>query len=242
MQNMLDFRPPRIARVVDIETTGRQEDYDPRICELGFVDLGLEIPGLPITQEFTTLVDPNQPMPPEVSAVHHLIDSDLKGQPHILEAWDHLNDGLGDDDVAVAHNYKFEKAFLPLRQRWICTYKCAIRAWPDAPGHGNQTLRYSLGIELDRERASPPHRALPDAYVTAHILRQLLKMRPISRLIEVTQEPIIFKTMTFGKHKGMACRDVPPDYWDWYINKATETRDDQMENAKYWFNKRMNNT
>lgn len=240
MQSEIDFRPPSLARVVDIETTGREDDYDPRICELGFVDIDLLAPGFPMTREFTTLVDPNQPMPPEVSAVHHLVDSDLKGQSHVLEAWDHLTSDIGEDDIMVAHNNRFEKAFLPVKQRWVCTYRCAVRAWPDAPGHSNQVLRYHLGIELDREKANPPHRALPDAYVTSFIFRELLRMRPVSRLIEVTNEPIIFRKMTFGKHKGMACQDVPADYWDWYLNKATETRPDQLENARYWMNKRMN--
>lgn len=235
-QNEIDFQPPAIARVTDIETTGRQEDPDPRICELGFIDLDLA--SMELANATEILVDPDQKMPPEVMAVHHLTDEDLAGQAHVLEAWGALNEGLGDDDVVVAHNYEFERFFLPMRQRWICTYKCAVRAWPDAPGHSNQVLRYWLGLELDRDRAQPPHRALPDAYVTAHILKALLRMRPISRLIEVTAEPIIFKTMTFGKHKGMLCKDVPTDYWDWYLNKATETRDDQRENALYWFNKR----
>lgn len=238
MQSEIDFRPPSLARVVDIETTGVPEDYDPRICELGFVDIDLTDKTLPISEGFTTLVDPDQPMRPELSAVHHLTDSDLKGQPHVLEAWDRLNDGLGEDDVAVAHNNSFEKFFLPLHQRWVCTYRCALRAWPDAPGHSNQVLRYWLGVELDRDRAQPPHRALPDAYVTAFIFRALLRMRPVQRLIEVTEEPIRYKRMTFGKHKGMLCSEVPIDYFSWYLNQATETKPDQLENARYWLNRR----
>jgi hypothetical protein len=26
---------------------------------------------------------------------------------------------------------------------WICTYKCALRVWPDLDGHSNQELRYA---------------------------------------------------------------------------------------------------
>jgi len=236
MQGQIDFRPASIARVIDLETTGRPEDRDPRICELGFVDVDLTKPDLPVSDGFTTLVDPAQPMPPEVSAIHHLIDEDLEGQPHVLDAWSHLIEGFGDDDVAVAHNYKFERAFLPLRQRWICTYRCAVRAWPDAVSHSNQGLRYLLGVQIDRERAQPPHRALPDAYVTAFVLKELLKLRPLERLIEVTAEPIIFKRLNFGKHKGSLCKDIPSDYWHWMIN-ISDFEGDQLENAKFWFNK-----
>lgn len=238
MQTEIDFRPPSIARVVDLETTGTQENEDARICELGFVDLDLLEEGAPERRAFTAIVNPDQKMSAEVMAVHHLTDEDVANGMHVLEAWDHLHDGISPDDVFVAHNAKFERHFLPTHQRWVCTYRCAVRAWPDAPGHSNQVLRYHLGVDLDRQRADPPHRALPDAYVTSFILRRLLQMRPIQRLIEVTNEPVIFKRMSFGKHKGMLCSEVPADYWDWYLNKATETNPDQLDNARFWFNRK----
>jgi len=64
-------------------------------------------------------------------------------------------------------------------------------------------------------------------------------MRPVKRLVEVSEEPLLFKWVNFGKHKGQLCRDVPLDYWDWVIDKS-EMDEDTKENAKYWRAKRMN--
>src|SRR5690606_31559791 len=81
--------------------------------------------------------------------------------------------------AVVAHNWAFEAAFLGDQQTpAICTLKAALRVWPDAPSHSNSVLRYWLEdqglLSLDHETAMPPHRAGPDAYVTAHILKTLL--------------------------------------------------------------------
>ena len=73
-------------------------------------------------------------------------------------------------DVFVAHKWAFEAQWLEdyLQGRpAICTYKAALRLWPEAPGYSNQVLRYWLRPkDLNPAVASPPHRALPDAYVT----------------------------------------------------------------------------
>ena len=52
----------------------------------------------------------------------------------------------------------------------------ALRVWPEAPRHSNQVLRYWRGMRLDHARAMPPHRAGPDAWVTAHILADLAQL------------------------------------------------------------------
>ena len=86
----------------------------------------------------------------------------------------------------------------------ICTYKAALRLWPEAPGHGNQVLRYWLRPkDLDPVIASPPHRALPDAYVTAFILRELLELATVEELIAWTGEPALLPRVTFGQYRGV---------------------------------------
>ena len=58
------------------------------------------------------------------------------------------------------------------------------------PGHGNQTLRYWLRpTGLNPVIAGTPHRALPDAYVTACLLREMLKPARMEELIAWTRGP-----------------------------------------------------
>ena len=49
--------------------------------------------------------------------------------------------------------------------------------------HSNQVLRYWLGLRLDADLAMPPHRAGPDAYVTAHLLLRMMALASVEQMI-----------------------------------------------------------
>src|SRR5689334_5343878 len=137
-------------RVLDLETTGLQPNA--AVVEIGAVDLIGDEVGI----IGSDLIRPPVPIPPEASAIHHISDAGV--------------------DVFASHNWQFDAQWLGehLRDRpVICTYKCAMRVWPEAPAHNNQVLRYWLKPKgLDSTIGSMAHRALPDAYVTAFILRE----------------------------------------------------------------------
>src|SRR5581483_118551 len=113
----------------------------------------------------------------------------------------------------------FDSKFVPLEGEWICTWRCARHLWPDAPSHSNQTLRYwikHLDFYANMEgRAMPPHKALPDAWVTAHVLMEMLKVKTVEELVALTKAPILLKTVHFGKHRGEEWAKVPRDYLAW---------------------------
>ena len=72
----------------------------------------------------------------------------------------------------------------------MCTYKCALRLWPELPSHSNQVIRYERRPHvLDRALGLPAHRAGPDAYVTAHHLRDMLDLVGLEQLIAWSAEP-----------------------------------------------------
>ena len=109
--------------------------------------------------------------------MHHLIDEDLAFAPQLDEVLDQFKGA----DAYVAHNADFERSFLEHLlgdALWACTYKCALRIWPDLPAHNNQALRYRLGFVnpfgIDRHTLSP-HRALSDAIVTAAVFMEITK-------------------------------------------------------------------
>ena len=73
---------------------------------------------------------------------------------------------------------------------WICTWKCALRLWPDSPEllePGAALLAQAAGLE--HERGLPAHRAFPDAYVTAFHLRDMLNEASVAQLIEWSNAP-----------------------------------------------------
>src|SRR5262245_945490 len=161
------------VRVIDIETTGTDPTVD-AIIEIASVDL---LKDGTITNQQSTLVRPAIPVPPESSAVHHLIDEDLAFAPQLDEVLDQFKGA----DAYVAHNADFERSFLEHlfgHALLACTYKCALRIWPDLLSHTNQALRYRLGLvspfNVDRHTLSP-HRALSDAIVTAAVFKEITK-------------------------------------------------------------------
>jgi exodeoxyribonuclease X len=234
--------PPRIARVLDFETTGLPEDEAAEIVEAGFVDVDLVADGFPIIagSAWQSLVKPVGPIPAVTMAVHHIMPEDVADAPHAMVAWQALRAGMNPADVYAAHNADFEKHFFKgAGQSYVCTYKCALRAWPDAPSHSNQALRYHLELPVDRALAEPSHRALPDAYVTAHILQALLKLRPLERLIEISKEPGFLPRMTLGEHYGKKFSEVPRGYLEWMVGKMANDpkRKDEVFTAKWWLQK-----
>jgi len=205
-----------VIRIFDIETTGVSKDDD-RIIEIAAYDLN-QFDGS-ITFAGAQLCNPGRAIPPEASAIHHLIDTDVENEPLFGQVWKDFSPP--EITVYAAHNSEFEASFLPTPAGvdWICTFKAALHAWPDAPGHNNQALRYWRGLDardgFDRKVASMAHRAGPDAYVTAHLLGDLLKIASVTQLITCTKQPKRYPVLSFGKHRGMKWADVPGDYLAW---------------------------
>lgn len=225
-----------IARVLDYETTGTPDDEHAEIIEFGRIDLDLST--RLIGNPWTSLACPRGPIPAVTKAVHHLTEDDVRDAPQARELWGMFYDGCGSADVLVAHQAKFEQHFHAGDGRqWICTYKVARVVWPDAPGHGNQCLRYWLNLPVDPVKASPPHRALPDAYVTAHILARLLEHKTIEEMVHISSYPALLKVMNFGKHKGTTFEEAPIDYLEWIRDKS-DLDEDTKFSAKYWIAKR----
>lgn len=140
----------------------------------------------------------------------------------------------------AAHNAKFERLFLEgylPALPWICTWKCALVAWPDAPSHGNQVLRYWLNPEgIDRALAQPAHRAGPDAYATAFTLRELLKTYSIDQLVEISSQPALLPRVPFGKQKGAKWSEVDDGFLDWILVRDFDS--DVLHTARTELNRR----
>lgn len=211
-----------LIRVVDLETTGFEPPAG--VCEIGWCDLIQDGESWTVGEPHGMLVDPEQPIPPQTSAVHHIVDADVAGQPNFALA---SREALFDEPrmrtdhlVLVAHNAKFERQWLTSEvtgeAHWICTYKAALRLWPDAPDHKNGTLRYWRNPPgLQRDLAEPAHRAGPDAYVTAMVLREMLALASLDDLMLWSTGPALLPRCTFGKHRGALWSEVPYDYLLW---------------------------
>ena len=107
--------------------------------------------------------------------------------------------------------------------------------WPEAPGHGNQVLRYWLGTR-DPSPGSYPHRALYDAEVTAGIFEKILEKAtsddPYEGMLKVSSNPVRLTTCKFGEHAGKLWQDVPTSYLGWILKSHEKNKD--KPDAKQW--------
>lgn len=219
-----------VIRVIDFETSGKEPPAE--VVEAGLCDVELIDGTWTVGRRHFSALHGAGALPCESRAVHHISPAEIAGLPPFDPA-DHLEHartrGVG---AFAAHNAAFESqwmgamlAALPI----ICTYKAALRIWPDAPAHKNNVLRYWLeekGIcTVDPVLAQPAHRAGPDAYVTAHLLVNLLAHASVEDMIAWTTEPAALPRCPIGKWRGSPWSEVEAGFLDWMLRQATMEHD-----------------
>ncbi len=217
-------------RVVDLETTGfAPPDHAP--CEIAFCDLfanATDLTGAPadwrVDFGYGYLCQPGRPIPPETSAIHHIVDEDVAKARPWAEVLGDIVGAPTDATVYAAHNARFERQWITDESTgsapWICTYKCALRLWPEAPSHSNQALRYWRKPQgLDRAVANVAHRAYPDAYVTAFLLRDMLELTTVEQLVEWSSEPALLAKIPFGDLRGQPWSAADEGLLRWVLRK-----------------------
>jgi exodeoxyribonuclease X len=234
----------RIA-VLDTETTGDTE-LD-QVVELAIVTLVPHAQGWKERSRWSTLIRPTVPIAPEARACHHLSDAELADKWTMQELLERrgLEDLLPEDEVLlVAHNAEFDYRLLKqsvgdsinvVARPWICTYQCAKHLWPEAPRYNNQVLRYWLGLDVPQLRSLPPHRALPDALVTAALVRRMLQTHSYHQLIALSHLPVLQEVCQLTKHRGEPWEQVPFGYLKWIVGCTDPPhKPDVLFTAQHW--------
>src|SRR5215471_2881386 len=162
---------------VDLETTGTLAARD-AITEIGIVrvDADPDGAGEPNVIEWSTLVNPGVPIPPEIQALTGITDAMVRDAPsfgRIAEQVAARTAGA----LFVAHNGRFDYGFLKhafarierkFSARVLCTVRLSRRLFPAEPHHSLDSViaRHRLPIE-------GRHRALGDARVLWAFVRAL---------------------------------------------------------------------
>jgi exodeoxyribonuclease X len=224
-------------RVIDLETTG-DSFANGGVVEVGWQDVGQDEAGhwQLLGAPGSCLVHPGVPISAVTSAVHHLVDEDVADAPAWLEVAPEVLRGEGLLALA-AHRAAFETRWctprLSGRARWICTYKCALRLWPEAPSHSNQGLRYwRRPLGLDRVTGLPAHRAAPDAYVTAHHLRDMLTLASVDQLLAWSAQPALLVRVPTGALRGRSWAELDREQLQWVLSGEFGNNPDMMFTAR----------
>lgn len=155
---------------IDLETTGPNPAAD-FITEIGIV----EVTDASV-QRWSTLVNPQVPIPPFIRRLTSIDDSMVRDAPTFEmlqhELWQRLQDGL-----FIAHNARFDYGFLRnafkrvgvnLHCEVLCTVKLSRKLFPQEPKHGLDALVARHGLSPQTR-----HRALADADLLWQFWRKL---------------------------------------------------------------------
>jgi exodeoxyribonuclease X len=209
--------------VLDTETSDLEPSQGATILELAWMIVENIDEKWKPTSAYETYIQYDGPISPKAQASHHIQSSRLKPPFAIVrsDAVGKLSEIATPDTLLVAHNSEFDSKFLPelITNHWICTYRCAKRIWPQAPGYSNQVLRYWLQVDPDLSiaptvKTRAPHQALYDVATTTGILLKMLNLHTPAELVQMSG-PVKLDIISFGKHKGTPFAQVPREYLAW---------------------------
>jgi DNA polymerase III subunit epsilon len=175
--------------VFDLETTGLRPGIA-RPCEVGAV----RVRGLELGERFQELANPGARLQPAVAALTGLRDEQLRRAAPVTAVVRRFLT-FADDAVLVAHNARFDLAFLDCETMRISGRRVAATV-VDTVGLarrllGRRTVNLAALSYFFATDAQPCHRALPDAEATAEILVQLIGLaqergaRTVGDLVEL---------------------------------------------------------
>ncbi|EMP8705098.1 putative quorum-sensing-regulated virulence factor [Acinetobacter baumannii] len=156
-------------------------------------------------------------------SVHHILESDIADKPS-YETF-RLPEGV---QYIIGHNVDYDIQAIKLADKSvnakaICTLALSRMIWPDA-SHTLSALIYMLskGSAKARESLCNAHNARQDVLLTAVLLKQICKalgIKDMQSLYLFSEQARIPTKITFGKHKGMAIKDLPDDYVTWLLKQ-----------------------
>ncbi len=158
--------------VVDVETTGTSARYG-KITEIAI----LVVDGHSIIDEFSTLLNPEQSIPPFITNLTGISDSMVKDAPKFYEVADQIL-ALTRHAIFVGHNVKFDFGFVreefqrlgyTYQRPRLCTVQLSRKIFPHQKSYSLGKLCHQLGIPLQDR-----HRAYGDARATVKLLQRLI--------------------------------------------------------------------
>lgn len=213
------------AIFLDTETTGNIPGKD-RLCSLCYKDGDLLV---------HELFKPPVPISIDAMATHHITTRMVEDKLPFEGSDTKKNiTELLTDNILVAHNASFDIAMLEAEgvnvPKHICTLRVARHLDTDGkiPRFSLQYLRYFLDLNIED---APAHDARGDVLVLEALFVRLIdkvmatadnETAALEKMIELSQQPVLLRTMKFGKYRGTDFKDIAvrdASYLQWLLGE-----------------------
>jgi len=234
----LELNLKRPLVFIDLETTGINVASD-RIVEIS----SLKISPNGNEQWMTTLVNPGIPIPPKVTAIHGISDSDVAEAPTFKEIAKNLTSFLEGCDLAGFNAMKFDipvlaEEFLRANVDFNFTKRKYIDVQVIFHKKEQRTLEAAVRFYCKKELENA-HSAKSDTEATYEVLKaqldtysdlendvdKLAEFSSFNNNVDFAGRIILdengVETFNFGKHKGRPVDQVfreEPSYYSWMMN------------------------
>jgi len=235
----LELNLKRPLVFIDLETTGINVASD-RIVEIS----SLKISPNGNEQWMTTLVNPGIPIPPKVTAIHGISDSDVAEAPTFKEIAKNLTSFLEGCDLAGFNAMKFDipvlaEEFLRANVDFNFTKRKYIDVQVIFHKKEQRTLEAAIRFYCKKELENA-HSAKADTEATYEVLKaqldtysdlendvdKLAEFSSFNNNVDFAGRIILdengIETFNFGKHKGRHVDQVfreEPSYYSWMMNE-----------------------
>ena len=218
---------------LDLETTDLDENA--RIVQLAYKNTDTNAT---VNEYFK----PPVPISFGAMATHHITNQMVADKPAFDGSPQKENlTTLLQDAILVAHNAPFDIGVLKTEgvttSKYIDTLRVA-RHLIESESYQLQYLRYFLELNVE----VPAHDALGDIQVLEKLFDRLAGLvdndmdRATEKLLELTNTPVLLKTINFGKHKGKTFTEVAAtdkSYLQWLFNEKSKNPTQQDEDMIY---------
>lgn len=169
--------------IIDIETTGGNKNTG-RITEIA----AFNHDGHKVVDSFSTLVNPEMPIPPFIVNLTGITDEMVADAPKFEDIADEL-ERFTSDSTFVAHNVNFDFGFIreefrrigrDFKRKRLCTVQLSRETFPDLASYSLGKITDQLGIELNGH-----HRAEADAKATIKLFEKIIAKKQHTGLFEV---------------------------------------------------------
>ena len=198
--------------VFDIETTGLSKETE-SITEIGAVKV---VDGK-IIDRFSTFVNPERPIPAEITKLTGITNETVADAPVITEILPKFLE-FCQDAVLVAHNANFDTGFIRLNAERKCgievkntvldTLELSRALLPDLKKHKLDIICEQLGVSLEGH-----HRAVNDAEATAEVFLKFIDMLVEKEIYKVDDINVFSsQTVNYKKLKAYHAIILAKDY------------------------------